>query len=148
MSALDRALEQCSEEIEADLARWHPAARLADLRGPCWRPGMLTHRRLGVLLRHLPGDSAYRTWVRDNVPVPEPTSDEPDFTGQPWSLINYQLLSIRDAIIATVADEDFKPSPMPQQKRAEVEQTVPRNILSEAEKLEMLARVRANRGWE
>lgn len=80
--------------IEADFARYY-GLELADL----WRDnGTLTHRRVGVLVRYLPSESATQTEVRDSL-----TEDELDAIAAPeshgaWSHGELLLAAISDAL--------------------------------------------------
>lgn len=155
MTSLDHFLDVASEEIEADLARWHPTLDLGELH----RHGGLTHRKLWLLLRFLPMESAWKTWVRDNLDHKEPDPGaEPDFTGQQWSLENYQLQGLRNDLYALMADrkegEQLEPPyQVPRSKTADPEPpagerpATGRRVISLDDRRELLAQVRARRGW-
>lgn len=158
MSSLDHFLDVASEEIEADLARWHPSVDLGELH----RHGGLTHRKLWLLMRFLPMESAWKTWVRDNIPRPAPKpGDEEDqgqdFTGSNWSLENYQLQGLRNDLYRLLqnrkeGEEFVPPYDVPRSKVVEPEQPIdqqPANgqhVISLDERRELLAQVRARRG--
>lgn len=96
--------------------------------------------------------SAYRTWVRDHIALPAADgapSNEPDFEGQRWELINYQLEKIADTIAAVFGGDDFKPSPVPKMRReqpATENDDEPVTPMSDDEKRLMLEQFRRNRG--
>jgi hypothetical protein len=58
-------LDEHGEEVEFDLQRYHQV-ELSDL----WT-GDLSWRRLGVLVKHLPAESATKTALRNAAPVEE-----------------------------------------------------------------------------
>jgi hypothetical protein len=65
-------------------------------------------------MRGLPQDSRYQTILRDTVELPdEPSGAEPSFG--PWSLTNYQLANLTDAVNALSASlaGAERPDPMP-----------------------------------
>lgn len=162
MRSLDRYLDIASEEIEADLARWHPALELGDLTR--W-PSRLTHRKLTVLLDHLPEESAWKTWIRDNVTVRTAQvkgakDDENEYKGQPWNLLNRQVQGLRNDIhlgfyqlAAALGGGDTKDFELPYTTpRVKIEaeeeaQTTADGVISLEERRAMLEQVRRNRGW-
>lgn len=126
------------------MARYYPHLDLRQLDTP---GGRLTWRLLGVILPRLPIDSATRTHMRDTLPVPPVDENAaPDFTGQPWSLTNYQLQALHDTLRAVNWDSEkagpYKPLPVPQMKTAgdAVNSSV------DAEKMAILERLRKSRG--
>jgi hypothetical protein len=94
MIRLQATLEAYLEQIAADL--WHHYNGL-DVRD-LWRPGggrsRLTYRLLGVLLRQLPGQSAYKTAVRDAVSDEDLAAyaKQPRTGHGPWS--HHELISV------------------------------------------------------
>lgn len=150
MNSLDHFLDIASEEIEADLARWHPDVDLAELH----RHGGLTHRKLWLLLRFLPMESAWKTWARDNIERDPAKPDAvPDYSGQPWSLLNYQIQGLRNDMFALLASpkegEEIKaPYTVPLGKTVAVQTDSPdRDVISLDEQRARLALVRERRGW-
>lgn len=125
------------------MARWFPDLRLADLDVP---GGRLTWRLLGVILGRLPMESATKTRMRDTLELPPTDPDaEPDFTGQPWSLLNYQIQALRDDLRAANWSEEagpFKALPVPQMKTAgdAVDSAV------DAERMALIEKLRRTRG--
>lgn len=71
------------EEIEADLARFYPGRDV----GQFWR-GEMTGRALGVLIRHLPEESATVRAMR----------------GTPWSELMYLVAYLADTVAFSRAD--------------------------------------------
>lgn len=155
MKSLDQFLTLASEEIEADIAHYYPSIRLEELTK---RKG-LTHRKLMILLDRLPMESCWKTWIRDNVPAGKPTgndedSDEPSFSGQRWTLENYQIQGLRNDLYRVLASREenepfVAPYEVPEGKRAEVvdlEKNDGRKVISLDEQRKLLAEVRANRG--
>lgn len=148
MSSLDHFLDVASEEIEADLARWHHGIDLGELH----RHGGLTHRKLWVLLRHLPMESAWKTWVRDNLErKPEDPNAEPDYTGQPWGLLNYQMQGLRNDLYALMAHreegEQFTPPYTVPLAKTSATQQNSSGVISLEERRARLELVRQRRGW-
>lgn len=159
-------MDVASEEIEADLSRWYPTFDLADLSR--W-PSRLTHRKLNVFLNKLPEDSAWKTWVRDNITVKldkDPKKlEEEAYTGQPWSLLNRQVQGLRNdihlathqlaqVIAASLGGQqgsipEFEsPYSTPHIKiEAEKEEAQNSGVISLEERRAMLEKVRRNRGW-
>lgn len=84
--------ESHGEAIEADLA-----FRGVDL-DDIYR-GRLTYRRLGVLLRHLPPESAFKTALRNEATVDEDAEPDPEAAIRAqWSRVELLLAGISDGI--------------------------------------------------
>jgi hypothetical protein len=86
-------VENCPEEIEADLQRYY-GVNFVDL----FRPGTeLTWRRFMVLFGQLPSDSATLTFIRNSIPEDELAARRNDPKRAPWSPT--------ESLLATVVDE-------------------------------------------
>lgn len=91
--------------------------------------------------------------MRDNIALPAGNASphgDPDFEGQRWELINYQLEKVCDTLAAVFGGDDFKPSPVPkmrhEQPAAENDDDEPVTPMSDDEKRMMLEQFRRNRG--
>lgn len=118
ITGLSAFLEEYSEEVEADLARYYQA----DLRD-LWRGGgKLTYRRLQVFIDHLPSESATMTALRDSYTDAElaEISTEVDSTKLgPWSHVDLLLAGISDrldwvvwSVFAAQGGKSKPPTPM------------------------------------
>jgi hypothetical protein len=118
ITSLAAFLEEHSEAVEADLARFYPAEDLREL----FRPGgRLTYRRLGVLLAHLPLEAATQTLRLAEL------SDEdyaelasPGHRHGPWSHTDLLLAAVADAIerltfvqLSRAGTKPKQPQPIP-----------------------------------
>jgi hypothetical protein len=107
--------------IEADLRRYH-RIDLRDLYRPGGGQSRLTYRLLGVLLDHLPGESAYKTAIRDALTDDDLTqiAKEPRRGHGPWSSTDLLLASAIDhlkwviyAVYAAQGGKPKQPDPLP-----------------------------------
>ncbi len=89
--ALEDFLGRYADECESDLARYY-GLPLADLY-----TGRLTYRRLGVLVTHLPPESATKTAAREALDDDDAPVGEPAGFG-PWSHTDLLLASVLDAL--------------------------------------------------
>lgn len=111
IAAVAALLAQYPDEIEADIARYYPGHDIADF----WR-GTMSGRKLAVLVRHLPEDSATVKAQR----------------GSPWSDLMYLVAYLADTVAYSRADylnahgASARPTPVPRPQteadRAEREQ--------------------------
>jgi hypothetical protein len=86
------AISQFAEEIEADLARYY-RLELSDL----FQPGSsLTWRRLLVLLKHLPPESAVNTAIRNRTPEDVLSESDHDPATGKWSTVETLLAVLID----------------------------------------------------
>lgn len=107
-------IEQHCEEVEYDLQRYHRVAL-----GDVWT-GDLTWRRLGVLVRHLPSESATKTALRNEAPdedLQDAVEDVDREYGQ-WSQTDMLLAELIDVArwlqwSKTEAAEKQQPPPGP-----------------------------------
>jgi hypothetical protein len=117
-------LEEHGEEIEYDLSAYHGQA-LSDL----WT-GDLSWRRLGVLIKHLPPESATKTSIRNATPVEQLQAvvDDSETKYGAWSQTDMLLAQLIDLVTwlqwaktkaaDTRPNEPPKPYPRPGVQRA------------------------------
>jgi hypothetical protein len=113
-----------SPQIEADLQH-HYRIDLRDLWRPDGGPSRLTHRRLMVLIDHLPGESAFKTAVRDQLTDEQlaELAKRPRDKHGPWSHMALltaaeldELRMLRRDIVAVLGGKPagkFEPVPRP-----------------------------------
>lgn len=116
---------------------------LADL----WR-GRMSFRRLGVILAHLPGDSAYSTAVREAM-TPEDwdavEAEPPSDKHGRWSRTDFLLARAGDHLANLVWMQTDRKSPPPEPlRRPGVKDVAPLN----QEQIDYLNRVRELRGGQ
>lgn len=136
-------LDEHGEEVEFDLQRYHQV----ELTG-LWT-GDLSWRRLGVLVKHLPAESATKTALRNAVPV-EQLKDAVEVADYgPWSQTDMLLAELIDVArwlqwAKTKASEkvDTAPKPYP---RPGVERK-PAAAAANAQVINLLEYVRAHNG--
>lgn len=99
MNRLRALLAEFPGPVEADLRRYYQV----DLRD-LWRPqggqSRLTYRLLGVLIEHLPGESATKTAQRDQIPdetLAELAKQPPGRHG-PWSHLDLLVAALIDRV--------------------------------------------------
>jgi hypothetical protein len=98
--------EHC-EAVEYDLLQL--GLDLRDL----WRPGGLSWRRLGVVIDHLPPESATKTAIRETL-TPEQLADIPEATTYgPWSRAEMLAARIGDGIDQLIWMQTTGESPPP-----------------------------------
>lgn len=140
-------LNEHGEEVEYDLSVYHHGLQLSEL----WTGG-LSWRRLGVLIKHLPIESATKTAIRNSVPVDSLRASVSDVDTQygAWSQTDMLLAHLIDIATwlrwtKTKAAEDQpksppEPYPRPGVNRKTVANPVNSNVIS------LLEYVRANGG--
>lgn len=135
------------EALEADLA---PLGM--DLGGLRRRGGFLTWRKLGVLIRHLPPESATMTALRNAMPpeLLKSESDEADPGRAPWShtqmLEAAQLDTLRLILHVLIAANGGKPGePPPPTRRPGVAGQKKRRRLTVGERRLLDPRMRQSR---
>lgn len=83
-------MDEHGEEIEADLQRWYRV----DLRD-LWS-GKLSWRRLGVLVKNLPAESATKTALRNATPLAQVQESAAAAEYGPWSQTDMLLAELID----------------------------------------------------
>jgi hypothetical protein len=131
VAAAAATVEEYPDEVEADLHRYY-GVDLVDV----WKPAAgLTWRKVGVLIRHLPPESALMTAVREDNPTPVQDRPAPVGFGA-WSSEGMLLAACVDALnllvwqTATInRKEGSKPPPRPDPvRRPGVPETTGRTI--------------------
>jgi hypothetical protein len=83
-------LDEHGEELEADLQRWYRV----DVRD-LWT-GILSWRRLGVLVKNLPAESATKTALRNAAPLQQVRESATAADYGPWSQTDMLLAELID----------------------------------------------------
>lgn len=91
--SLAALIDEHGEELEYDLIRYCSGTDLAWL----WT-GRLSWRRLGVLVKHLPAESATKTAIRNATPLHEIKKMSASGDYGPWSQTDMLLARIGDGV--------------------------------------------------
>jgi hypothetical protein len=125
VAALEQSVQAYPAQIAADLWHHYHGLDLRDLYRPHGGTSGLTYRLLGVLLAQLPGESAYKTALRDAIPDDElaELASKPSDGHGPWSRLALlvadeidELRMLRRDIVKVLGGElkgDFVPYPRP-----------------------------------